>query len=153
LESLAGALDAVGRNEEALAAWARSRDSFRTLSEAQPGDRQRRSEWAHGEMIYSMVLHKDHRSSEALEVIQRARSILGTSVRVDPATHDFAAELMELYEAEGVILHGAGRVDEAIASYKKARDIGEALFRANPENATTSHDRCRSPSRSGTRRS
>jgi tetratricopeptide (TPR) repeat protein len=74
-----------------------------------------------------------------MEAIRRARSILETSVPADPAANEFAAQLQEVYETQAQVLDDTGRRAEAIALYKKARDLGEALFRAKPDDAVTSH--------------
>ncbi len=141
LYSLAPSLSSVGRQKEAFAATERSRQLLRALSEAQPADRQLRAEYTGCEMLYATLLqHVEHRDSEALEAIRRARSTLETSVPVDPAAHEFAAQLLDVYGVQAEILNQTGRRDEAITSWQKARDIGEALFRAKPEDATTSHD-------------
>ena len=56
LNSLAHTLAAVGRHDDALAAYRRSQDLFRALAAADPGNRQLRAEWAKSEMWYAMSL-------------------------------------------------------------------------------------------------
>ncbi len=141
LYSLAPTLSSIGRPKEAFAATERSRELFRALSEAQPGDRQLRAEYTSCEMLYAALLHSvEHRDAEALEAIRRARSTLETSVSAAPADHKLAAQLLDVYGVQAEILNQTGRRDEAITSWQKARDIGEAVFRAQPDDATTSHN-------------
>jgi serine/threonine-protein kinase len=168
LRSLATILNGVGRKDEEFVAEGRSRDLFRTLAEAHPGDRGLRGEWARSETLYGLGLRKQLRIGEALKAIERARAILEDPHREGsqagelrardgtrpapslsrgsvPATEgqqtgEFGLELMEIYDALASTLDECGRHDEALAAYAKACDLGEALFRAKQEDPTTSHE-------------
>jgi tetratricopeptide (TPR) repeat protein len=160
LRSLAIILNGVGRNDEGFVAEGRSRDLFRTLAEAHPGDRRLRGEWARSETLYGLGLRKKLRIGEALEAIERARAILenphrgGAQAGELPAsdgtpsapategkqTGEFKPELLEIYDALASTLDECGRHDEGLAAYAKGCELGEALFRAKPEDPTTSHE-------------
>jgi eukaryotic-like serine/threonine-protein kinase len=139
LQSLATAMSSVGRRKEALSAVARSRDLFWSLFESKPGDHRLRAAWARCESIYAACLDTQQRNGEALDVIRRALTILETPVPVDPSAEGFEPELQGIYETEAQILGHAGHGDEAIASSRRARDVGEALFRAKPRDPTIGH--------------
>src|SRR5699024_2449898 len=128
-----------GRRDDGLTAHGRSRDLSRTLAEADPADRRLRSEWAQGELLYGMSLLSKNCVREALEAAERARAILEAAAGVPPAD-DFLAGLADVNGALALVLEEAGRRDEALAAYKRARDLGEALFRANPNDEQTGHE-------------
>ena len=45
-----------------------------------------------------------------------------------------------MYSALADVLDEGGRQDEALVAYAKARDVGEALFLANPKDPATGHE-------------
>ena len=51
--------------------------------------------------------------------------------------------LLEIYGTRAMILGDSGRSDEALAAYEQAREFGEELFRARPEDPRTSHELAR----------
>src|SRR5262249_17861198 len=142
LRSLALILTGVGRRDEAFVANGRSRDLLRTLAEADSADRRLRGEWAEGEMLYGMSLLAEQRVPEALAAVEGARAILEAAAGTPPA-QEFVAGLADANGALALVLEGAGRRDEALAAHRRARDLGEILFRAAPENPTSSHELAR----------
>jgi serine/threonine-protein kinase len=142
LKSLALILTSTGRRDEALEVLGRSRELSRTLADAVPADRGLRGEWAQGELFYGMSLLSANRVREALEAVGRARAILEAAAGTPPA-EDFLAGLADVNGALALALEEAGRRDEALAAYKRARDLGEALFRANPNDEEIGHELAR----------
>ena len=65
-----------------------------------------------------------------------SRATLGS----DPRSENLRPVLADTYGALALILEDAGRRDEARAAYRRSCQIGEALFRANPEDPKTGHD-------------
>ena len=51
--------------------------------------------------------------------------------------------LSDVYGALALALEDAGRREEALAAYRRARDLGESLFRANPKDPETGHELAR----------
>ena len=137
-------LTRVVRHDEAVAEMGRSRALFRALAEADPGDRRLRVEWARSEVLYGKAvysrgghLRSNQGDREALEALERA--LLEAPAGIPPP-EDVLAVLADANGAMALILEAAGRRDEALAAYTRACELGEALFRANPENPTTSHE-------------
>ena len=60
-----------------------------------------------------------------------------------PRQEGFEPSCAEIYGALASVLNQAGRLDEALAAYRRACDLGEALFRANPEDPETGHELAR----------
>jgi eukaryotic-like serine/threonine-protein kinase len=134
LKSLALTLTAVGRDEDAHAAYGRARDLLRALAEADPDDRRRRDEWGDAELSYAATLSSSDRpATEVVEAIERARSILEGEMSADPQSLDSGRVRANVYQALAMALEDANRVEEALSAYKRASDLGEAMFRAKPD--------------------
>jgi serine/threonine-protein kinase len=142
LRSLGLALTTVGRRDEAVPTMERSRALFQTLAEADPAERGLRREWAEGELLCGISLLEKQRIPDALESTERARAILEAAAGSPPA-EDFLAGLAGVNGALAMVLEEAGRPDEALAAYKRARDLGEVLFRAKPEDPSIGHELAR----------
>jgi tetratricopeptide (TPR) repeat protein len=144
LKSLAIILQAVGKDDDALAFFGRSRDLFRALAEADPADRRLQGEWAGAEQLYGTSLMTNNRpSAGVLEAVERARSILEAAVKTDPRTEDLQIALAEVYGKLAMALEVVDRMEEALAMYQRARDLFEALFRANPSDERIGHELAR----------
>ena len=146
LRSLGLILTRVGRHDEAVAVMGRSRALFRALAEADPAGRRLRVEWARSEVLFGKAVHWRDRhlrsnqgDDEALESLERARALLEAPAGASPA-EDVLAGMADANGTMAMILETAGRRDEALAAYTRACDLGEVLFRADPENPTTSHE-------------
>jgi serine/threonine-protein kinase len=133
----------VGQQDEGFAAELRSRELFRALAATHPGDRQLQREWAESEMHIAASLDIRDRPTEAIEAIERARSILTTPNKEVSPSNAEEAELQEIYGTRAMILGDSGRSDLALAAYDQAREFGEELFRARPEDPRTSHELAR----------
>jgi serine/threonine-protein kinase len=142
LKSLSLILTSTGRPDEALAALGQSREFFRTLGEADPFDRPLQAECAEAELLYGMSLLSKSCMREAIEAVERARAILEAAAGIPPA-EDLLPNLADVNGALALVLEEAGRFDEARAAYQRARDLGEALFRAKPNDEQTGHELAR----------
>jgi serine/threonine-protein kinase len=144
LRSLGITLGTIGRNNESLAAYTKSRDLFRELAGALPADRALQREYAQAEMHYGMGLTTSNRPpSEVLAANERARSILEAAEALDPQSRDLQPSLRDVYAALAMALEDSGRKAEALSAFKQARDLGEALFQANPEDPEVGHELAR----------
>jgi eukaryotic-like serine/threonine-protein kinase len=140
LKSLAGTLGPVGRDQDAVAAYGRSRDLFRALAEADPGNGQLRAEWAQSEMLFGLYQES---ASEEVEACESARSILEGAVGAGPGSEDLQPALAEVYSMLALALEDVDRREEALLTYKRACEVGEALFRVNREDPNIGHELAR----------
>jgi tetratricopeptide (TPR) repeat protein/predicted Ser/Thr protein kinase len=146
---LARVLDTLGmiqagnsRGDDALLSLKRSSDLYQRLAEADPADLVLRSDWAKSQVFYGSLLPNE-RLGEALEAVERARTSLegpeGATARSDQAR----PALMEVYCELASILDQSDRPVEALSAYRRSCELGEALYRANPKDATTGHELAR----------
>jgi serine/threonine-protein kinase len=144
LRSLATILEAVGKQDAALATFGRSRDLFQALAAADPADRRLQREWANAEIKYGMSLLSSGRPpAEAVQAVERARSILDAAEETDPRSEDLQSAVAEVYGMLAIALDSADRVEEALAMFQRARDRFEVRFRANPNDEQIGHELAR----------
>jgi tetratricopeptide (TPR) repeat protein len=144
LRALGTVVAGVGRDESALLLFNRSRDLFRTLSEAAPSDDQMRIEWAEAELYRVSSLAANKRPpGEQLEAAEQARSILNVRTGAEPPSSAMQIALMDVYSALASALEDVGRHHEALASFARACELGESLYRASPSDPNLGHELAR----------
>jgi serine/threonine-protein kinase len=144
LRSLAVTLEAVGRHNEALAAFGRSNGILQALVEADPANRRLRGEWARTLKFYGMSSLSNARPpDEAVKAVEQARSILEAAVEADPRSEDLRPDLADVYGALAMALQANDRPEEALSAFKRSADLAEALFRANPQEPNIGHELAR----------
>jgi serine/threonine-protein kinase len=141
LRSLGTVEAGFGRNDAALPLFGRSRDLLRSLSKAAPRDAELRIEWAQADMYVASSLASNNRPpAEQLEAIEHARSILETGMGAAPPSAALQSAIVDVYSSMASALQDAGRPHEALAAFARARELGEAIYRANPGDPNSGHE-------------
>jgi serine/threonine-protein kinase len=122
------------RTAESRATTARAAALLRALAGSAPSDPTLRADWAQAERIYGLTFG---RPEETLRALGRARAILEDPAAAGPVRELTRADLLEVLNNLSISLFDVGRYNEALAEYRRAIDLGEALFRKHRDDPRT----------------
>src|SRR5262249_2886233 len=134
LLALGGIQYTVRQAAECRATTARASALLRELAESAPSDPGLRADWAQAARRHGPAVGRAEGRPDALG---RARAILEDPAAAGPGREALRADLLEVIDNIAIDLFQAGRYDEALAEYRRVIDLGEALFRENPDDPRT----------------
>ena len=121
------------RLDRALAAFEESRALRQGLVNALPGQLDHLSDLAASDLdIGQLLLHIDHRGSEALESLVRSRATYQQIVAQDPGNLEYRFDLAKCTHALANRLSMTGQTQEATDAFRDAGDLCETLAKARP---------------------
>ena len=134
LRGRAGALEDLGRLDEAVAAHETAR-ALREQMVAQSPDPQYARELGESHKSMALVLAKLGRTSEATNAFEAAIAVLGELVTDHPGLPQFIDDLAAAHADMAAMQMKLGRPSDARWSYEASRELRERLSRANPGKA------------------
>jgi hypothetical protein len=79
-----------------------------------------------------LLEYEQGRKSEGIELLGRCCKLLEEVVKTEPTTTMFQCDLAQGYSNHSHVLGGAGRLDESLASGRRAREIYERVLAIHP---------------------
>jgi tetratricopeptide (TPR) repeat protein len=128
-------LKAVGRREEALAAYHDALTTFEALAAAEGRNHLPQYGLSICHQNIGDVLFEGSRLEDALAAYERSLAIDSKLAASDVAGHEWQLSLGTAHERIGRVLMASGRREEALEAYRASNEIMRVLLAADPENA------------------
>ncbi len=129
----------IGDEKEALAAYCKALALQRELAAAPDADLETRLEVARTLRAAAYLLQGTGDSAGALLAYQELRD-LAASLEAESQTDAVRTQLAAGHHGIGYVLREAGKLDEALREYQKARDLRQKLAEANPAGTAFQRD-------------